>query len=616
MPRFSVIVATHRRPQLLARALDSLLGQSFPCHQIVVVSDIADEASWRVCSERLRRHDRFVQRSGPPGPAPSRNLGLDLADGDYVLFLDDDDIFRADFLAQLAGEIARQPAPALFYTNCEVIYGDDPTAESVPVDLSGFAVDSIFIKNFIPNNCLAFPRAAVADLRFDPEIAYEDWEFILGACAVAPLRHLPISGPVIFKNAVPGEAGRGVNNRPRVVDCYRRIYRKHPAARPDIAEGRRQFLTASGIEVEADGSPRVPPKAAASYAPVCLPLPDAPIRVGLCGADTLRGLPWRELAVWGATAGLQFYALDGVATPPALDAVVVAGPPLADSAAAQLLEMPDVVRYLLAFDSPVARPEIWEAGCLARFDRVLGWSDSLADGGRHLKANFCWPPELPVPEPDEAMQRFFERKLATLVADAGESAHPQELYSHRLRTIRWFESEAPGDFDLYGRDWDAAAFPSYRGLVADKPATLAGYRFAICYENAQGYPGYISEQLLDCFVAGCVPVYGGPPNIGRWIPEDCFIPVGRFSTYAELHAHLRDMDVATYRGYLQRIAAFMRSPAAWPFTAQAFVETLAGVLAYDVRRQRGETGLPELRQAADGRLSLGSEPPDRADPLP
>lgn len=608
MPRFSVIVATHRRPQLLARALDSLLTQSYPCHQILVISDVADEATWRVCSERLRAHDRFLERGGPSGPAPSRNLGIDLADGDYVLFLDDDDIFRPAFLEHLAAQIARQPAPAIFYTNCEVIHGDDPAAEALAVDLSGFTVDTIFIKNFIPNNCLAFPRAALEGVRFDPEIAYEDWEFILSAVARAGLRHLPVSGPVIFKNAVPGVAGRGVNNRPRVIECYRRIYRKHPAANPAIAEGRRQFVLASGIEVDAEGLPVPPPAIPADFLPPWLPQPGAPIRVGVYGADPARS-PWRELRDWGAPFGLLVEFPDGPAD--GLDALLVLDRPAGIEAVLAAWTGGPATACLVVEASPVSAPEVWDGAYQGRFGQVLTWNDALVDGGRYLKWAGAWLDARPVFDPDAVMQRFFERRLAMLCAPAGASTHPQELYSHRLRTVRWFENEAPDDFSLYGEDW-GESFPSWRGDTAAGREAFAGHRFAICYEEAQGYTGLLGPALLASLQAGCVPVYGGAPNVGDWLPEDCYLPVAAFATYADLHATLRAMPPATYHGYLRRIAAFLAGEGQQRFSLGGGVGLLFSLLAHSVRMARGESLQPFTQDVRGRPGSAEPAPPDRS----
>ncbi len=114
-----------------------------------------------------------------------------------------------------------------------------------------------------------------------------------------------------------------------------------------------------------------------------------------------------------------------------------------------------------------------------------------------------------------------------------------ELYSERIRAIRWFEKNQPSQFDLYGKGWDLTLppnlspfrpvlqplydlvfphYPSYRGGITSKRAILKHYKFSICYENARDIPGYITEKIFDCFFAGCVPVYLGASNVTDYIP--------------------------------------------------------------------------------------------------
>ena len=90
-PLFTVIVTTHLRGPLLARALASLRAQTFQDFEVIVVADALDAGTAQACAEWLRPQDQFLKRSGKPGPAESRNVGLRLAKGEWILYLDDDD---------------------------------------------------------------------------------------------------------------------------------------------------------------------------------------------------------------------------------------------------------------------------------------------------------------------------------------------------------------------------------------------------------------------------------------------------------------------------------------------------------------------------------------------
>lgn len=356
--------------------------------------------------------------------------------------------------------------------------------------------------------------------------------------------------------------------------------------------------------------------------PIPAAAPQRPIRVGVwnyyeeitrdgflfknsnvaVGANLLK--PWCDLYERGQALGIQFLTLDQIQSPADLDAVLFMdrprpGRPLIDA----IMQSP-IKKYLMLFECDVIKPDNWDIDYHRHFDRIFTWNDDLIDGQRYVKINFA--AELKRPYEFSALkQTFAQRKLATVIAGAKVSRHPNELYSERVRAIRWFEHNAPADFDLYGMGWDAASYPSYKGPVDDKLATLSDYRFSICYENARDIPGYITEKALDCLRAGTVPVYLGAPNITRWIPADCFIDLRRFGSYPELHGALSGMQAAEHGAYLDRIAAFLNGPGVHPFSSECFVDTVTGIVNEDLR-SGNLTPSESPGQAAAG---IGTVPP-------
>ena len=98
----SAIITTHLRPAFLEESLTSVLGQRRRPEEILVVDD-ADDAETRDIVERHRAVSgvdmRYICNEGGPGPCTSRNLGAKLAAGQWLAFLDDDDVWDRDHLA-------------------------------------------------------------------------------------------------------------------------------------------------------------------------------------------------------------------------------------------------------------------------------------------------------------------------------------------------------------------------------------------------------------------------------------------------------------------------------------------------------------------------------------
>jgi glycosyltransferase involved in cell wall biosynthesis len=256
---FTVIIPTHGRPALLRRALQSLAQQTYRNFQVVIVDD---EAAYVPPYESLRKLDgqfTYLIRSGVPGPAESRNAGLCLVKSAYVLFLDDDDTFEPSHLQLLAGHV-RKENPEIVFCDFKVCF-EDRTKE-VPaqlgvegVSLADVTTDSVYIRNRIPNSCLAYRSDVLSDIRFDSSMTiYEDWDFLMACLRGRRLDYLPIDSVVIHKSPAnaPENMRRGNTHDELIVSTMLQLYRKYPGANEVVKQGRRSLLSSSGVTVPLD----------------------------------------------------------------------------------------------------------------------------------------------------------------------------------------------------------------------------------------------------------------------------------------------------------------------------------------------------------------------------
>jgi glycosyltransferase involved in cell wall biosynthesis len=106
----SVVIPTHDRPALLAEAIRSVFRQTHPPREIIVVDDLSSTATQELV-ESVSREGRTPLRYLPTVAShrtagESRNTGARQASGTFLAFLDDDDTWRQDHLALLAGAMA------------------------------------------------------------------------------------------------------------------------------------------------------------------------------------------------------------------------------------------------------------------------------------------------------------------------------------------------------------------------------------------------------------------------------------------------------------------------------------------------------------------------------
>ena len=100
--KISVVVPVYGVQQYLARAVDSLLGQTYQNLQIILVDDGSPDRCGEICDAYARQDSRVtVIHKENGGLSSARNAGLEVADGAYIAFLDSDDYFQSAMLERL-----------------------------------------------------------------------------------------------------------------------------------------------------------------------------------------------------------------------------------------------------------------------------------------------------------------------------------------------------------------------------------------------------------------------------------------------------------------------------------------------------------------------------------
>lgn len=114
----SVIIPTHNRLGVLERAITSVLDQTFPAHEIIVV----DDGSTDETSTYLAQHSAPVKviTQHNHGVSHARNRGIEQATGIWVALLDSDDFWHKEKLATQVNELSLQPASR--FCHCDELW--------------------------------------------------------------------------------------------------------------------------------------------------------------------------------------------------------------------------------------------------------------------------------------------------------------------------------------------------------------------------------------------------------------------------------------------------------------------------------------------------------------
>lgn len=109
----TAIITTHNRLQLLKRAIESVQMQTYKCLDLIVVDDASDDGTKEFC-QALPLKYIYIPKEESKGGNYARNLGIKVATGEYIAFLDDDDYWLPSKIEKQVALIERK--------DCELVH--------------------------------------------------------------------------------------------------------------------------------------------------------------------------------------------------------------------------------------------------------------------------------------------------------------------------------------------------------------------------------------------------------------------------------------------------------------------------------------------------------------
>jgi glycosyltransferase involved in cell wall biosynthesis len=133
VPTISVIIPTYNRPNYLTTAIESVLRQTSPPLEIIIVDDGSSDGTEQIIKTMISAIPIRFMRQSNQGPSAARNLGVSRAQADWVAFLDDDDLWYPDKLSVVIKHIARNPRETFFYSRLDCIDRSGRYSSSAPL---------------------------------------------------------------------------------------------------------------------------------------------------------------------------------------------------------------------------------------------------------------------------------------------------------------------------------------------------------------------------------------------------------------------------------------------------------------------------------------------------
>jgi len=226
--RFSVVIPAYNAAQTIVKAVESCLQQSYAPHEIIVVDDGSTDETEQLLGERFGDKIIYTRLYKNLGPSFARNKGMDLATGNYIAFLDADDVWHADKLLVAKSILEANTGIKFLY---HLFTQEDLSTKKLPEGATIYKLPFIKLLN---GNVIGTPCVVLANdksFRFETEMRYmEDYDLWLriGYRNKIYFINLPltqIGRPVLSKG---GQSGNKWKMRKGELKAYTRLAKLNP----------------------------------------------------------------------------------------------------------------------------------------------------------------------------------------------------------------------------------------------------------------------------------------------------------------------------------------------------------------------------------------------------
>jgi len=172
MPIVTVIIPTYNRSKLLVETIESVLLQSYTDFELLIIDDGSTDDTRQAVSALNDSRIKYIYKQNG-GVSSARNLGLNNAKGEFICFLDSDDLWPEKFLQTMIKSLQDNAQYGAAYCMRTRLFDDGSTQPSYQKEFffSGNITERLFEKTFIQTSAICFRREILKGLFFDESMA-------------------------------------------------------------------------------------------------------------------------------------------------------------------------------------------------------------------------------------------------------------------------------------------------------------------------------------------------------------------------------------------------------------------------------------------------------------
>ena len=194
MSKISIIIPAYNAESTIKSTIESVQKQTYRDYELIVIDDGSTDRTAKIVCEIADERLKFFSYQNA-GVSVARNRGIQQATGEYIAFLDADDLWTRDKLEKQVAILETNPEVGVVYSQTSYIDSQSNLLYNCnPVSFAGNVLPELLLTNFLHNgsNPLIRQQAVATVGGFDSNItSCEDWDYYLRLAALYPFAVVP-----------------------------------------------------------------------------------------------------------------------------------------------------------------------------------------------------------------------------------------------------------------------------------------------------------------------------------------------------------------------------------------------------------------------------------------
>ncbi|WP_416327772.1 glycosyltransferase family 2 protein [[Eubacterium] hominis] len=176
----SIIMPTYNRANLIERAIDSILNQTYSNIELIIVDDCSTDETKEIIGKYSDERLLYFKLLKNSGANAARNLGIQKSRGEFITFQDSDDVSMLDRIEKEVKYIKRKRCDWVFCSFCSVLKNDKIKKQKIIIEDDSDIYQKLLNGNFITTQAVLCKKEILEKIKFDDTLPrFQDWDLFI-----------------------------------------------------------------------------------------------------------------------------------------------------------------------------------------------------------------------------------------------------------------------------------------------------------------------------------------------------------------------------------------------------------------------------------------------------